>query len=85
MAIQRREISSPDKKNKPLSDFASSIQLNLRDLFQESHNHTPTTTIPGDLDGIPGDIRLVEDDSVIPSVFYLYARFTSGWKRTTLS
>lgn len=82
---QRREISSPDKTNKALSEFASTIQLNVRELFTLGHDHTPTTTIPSDLDGNVGDLRLVEDTTTIPSTYYLYGRFSSGWKRITLA
>jgi hypothetical protein len=82
---QPRPVAPPTEKDKEtLKDYTSVVQSNLEELFLFSHTHTTVTTIPADSDGVVGDIKLVEDTSVTPSVFYIYAKFSSGWKRAVL-
>lgn len=74
---QRIPVSAPREQDKALSDFAESIQRNLSDLYFTSHTHDALIRAPLSSEGSVGDIKL----ATINSLFYLYAKFSSGWKR----
>ena len=84
--IQQRPVAPPVETDKPdIVEFASVIQSNLEDLYLVSHRHTILTEPPAANDGVAGDIKLVENTTVVPSTFHLYCKFNSGWKAVTLS
>lgn len=85
MIGQKRPIAPPVDGDEKLVDFSSVVQGNLEDLYFAAHDHTAVTSLPSANDGANGDIRLVEDTSVTPSVFYLYCKFSAGWKRVLLT
>jgi len=67
----------------PLSDNPDPavIQRNLSDLFQFAHTHDTSSTPPSDADGNIGDILLINTGNN----YYLYAKFSVGWKSILLS
>ncbi len=78
---QRLSVSPPSKNDADLKDHSSVIQQNFEDIFEVSHSHDLKSSIPSATDGVIGDIELVKDGSN----FYLYAKFSEGWKRILLS
>lgn len=73
METQRNPIGSDVK--------ASVVQQNLEDLFQFAHTHDVMSSAPADNEGNVGDIKPV----IVGTIFYIYVKFSSGWKRAVLS
>ena len=79
---QSKPIAPPLEADKEtLDDYSAIIQDNFIQLFQIAHRHTVLLSAPAFNEGNIGDIFLVDDGST----FKLYAKFTSGWKSTTLT
>lgn len=80
---QQQPISPPRPEDKEfLDDYSSILQDNLRQLFQIAHRHSVRTTAPASNEGNVGDIFLV---ATVAGTFHIYAKFSAGWKSTTLS
>jgi len=79
--LQKRPIVPPLPADKGLGDFSQVVQENAEELFELAHLHDVKTAVPSDTEGEVGDIRPV----VVEGVFYLYVKFSAGWKKVTLT
>ena len=76
---QVRTVSPPTQEDRELlDDFASILQQNLEELFNEVHSHEVLTSDPSSSDGEVGDIHLVD----ITTSKYLVIRYADGWYKT---
>jgi len=60
---------------------ASVVQSNFQALFNDAHTHNVRTSAPSNNEGSVNDIIPV----IIGTSFYLYIKFSSGWKKVLLS
>lgn len=72
---QPEPISPPVPGPAGAANFAGSIQRDFVSLFQDAHDHRPRSAMPGDSDGVAGDVALVKTDVSC----YLAAKSSSGW------
>jgi len=79
--MQRKFVVPPSGNDKDLKDFSSSVQQNLREIFENLHIHRVLKEAPTAEEGSIGEIALV----TLESTTYLYAKFPLGWKRILLS
>ena len=76
---QRTEVAPPLQTDKQLLDFASVVQSNFSDLYEDAHSHTPRTTVPSAEEGSIGDQIPV----FVSPDWYLYIKVDAvTWKRT---
>ena len=76
------KVSPPSDEDKEvLIEFATILQRNFEDIFDDAHSHDVMTETPQANEGTLQDIKLVDDGTDK----YLAVRYNDGWYKTDLT